>query len=395
MTTNGAQADPRAGTYRRQPTGFRAFIPAPFPPDDLEFEDDFWIALSRADRALARLDGAASVLPDVDLFVRMYIFREATLSSQIEGTQASLADVIGAQAEAPTIERRDAVSEIENYVKALNLGLNRLEELPVSLRLIKEIHRELMTGVRGGEPVHTPGEFRKSQNWIGGSSPGNARFVPPPVDDMWNALDVWEKAIHDLDRFPPLVHIGLLHSQFETIHPFLDGNGRVGRLLITFLLTERQILARPLLYLSIFFRAHQAEYYARLQAVRDHGDWEGWVRFFVDGVGETAREATTTVRAILDLRERDRTHISALGRRSGRALTLHDHLFSSPAVNARTVERVLHVSQPTANRLLNDLEELGLLIEWTGRQRDKSWLYADYFNIFVGGDEQESTVRAR
>jgi Fic family protein len=207
---------------------------------------------------------------------------------------------------------------------------------------------------------------------------------------MNDALTTWERAIHDTQRFPPLVHIGLLHSQFERIHPFLDGNGRVGRLLITFLLTEREILARPLLYLSIFFKAHQDEYYARLQSVRDHGDWEGWLRFFVDGVGETAREATTTVRAILDLRERDRTHIASLGRRSGRAFALHDHLFSSPAVNARTVERVLDVSQPTANRLLNDLDDLGLLIEWTGRQRDKSWLYAEYFNIFVGEEEQES-----
>lgn len=390
MTTREEQTSQRAGTYRRQPAGFRAFIPAPFPPTDLAFEDEFWIALSRADRALARLDGAASVLPDVDLFIKMYVFREATLSSQIEGTQASLADVVGAQAELPAPERLDAVREIENYVKALNLGLHKLDELPVSLRLIKGIHRELMTGVRGGEAGRAPGEFRKSQNWIGGSSPDNARFVPPPVDDMWNALDAWEKAIHDADRFPPLVHIGLLHSQFETIHPFLDGNGRVGRLLITFLLTEREILARPLLYLSIFFKAHQDEYYARLQSVRDHGDWEGWLRFFVDGVGETAREATTTVRAILDLRERDRARISALGRRSGRAFALHDHLFSSPAVNARTVERVLDVSQPTANRLLNDLEDLGLLIEWTGRQRDKSWLYAEYFNIFVAEEERES-----
>jgi len=320
----------------------------------------------------------------------MYVFREATLSSQIEGTQASLADVVGAQAEMPAPERGDAVREIENYVRALNLGLEKLEELPVSLRLIREIHRELMTGVRGGEASRVPGEFRRSQNWIGGSSPDNARFVPPPVDDMRDALTTWEKAIHDTQRFPPLVHIGLLHSQFETIHPFLDGNGRVGRLLITFLLTEREILARPLLYLSIFFKAHQDEYYARLQSVRDHGDWEGWLRFFVDGVGETARQATTTVRAILDLRERDRTRIVRLGRRSGRAFALHDHLFSSPAVNARTAERVLDVSQPTANRLLNDLEDLGLLIEWTGRQRDKSWLYAEYFNIFVGEEEQES-----
>jgi Fic family protein len=344
------------------------------------------IALSHADRALARLDGAATVLPDVDLFIKMYVFREATESSQIEGTQASLADVVGAQAQPPPPDRREAVDEIENYVGALNFGLSRLSELPVSLRLVKEIHKTLMTGVRGGEPTRTPGEFRRSQNWIGGSSPDNARFVPPPVDEMVRALREWEMFIHDRTQYPPLVHLGLIHAQFETIHPFLDGNGRVGRLLITFLLTEWGILARPLLYLSIFFKAHQDEYYARLQAIRDGDEWERWLRFFIDGIAETAATATTTVRNILEQRENDRAAIAKLGRRAGNAYRLHDFLFSSPAVNAKTVQRVLEVSQPTANRLLNELEELGILVEWTGRERDQSWLYSDYFNIFVAGD---------
>lgn len=387
MTSRNRQTTDRAGKYERQPSGYHAFVPSTFPPDDLIIGQDLLIALSRADRALARLDGAASVLPDVDLFIRMYVFEEATRSSQIEGTEASLADVVEAQAETPPPERRDAVHEIVNYVTALNHGLERLETLPVSLRLVREIHSELMTDVRGGEAFKTPGDFRRSQNWIGGSSPSNARFVPPPVEEMHRALGEWERAIHADLGLPPLIHIGLLHSQFETIHPFLDGNGRVGRLLITFLLTEWEILAKPLLYLSIFFKRNQDEYYARLQDVRDKGDWEGWLLFFIDGVFETARTSTATVRAILDLRESDRSKISEMGGRAANAYRLHDHLFSSPVVNARTTEEVLDVSQPTANKLLGELEALGILVEYTGRQRGRSYIYEEYFDIFAVDDE--------
>ena len=377
----------RAGTYRNQTAGYVAFIPAPFPPTDLDIDDALMIALSRADRSLARLDGAATVLPDVDLFIKMYVFREATGSSQIEGTQASLADVVGAQAEQPAPDRRDAVREIQNYVEALNFGLIRLDKLPVSLRLVREIHETLMTGVRGGEPTRAPGEFRRSQNWIGGTSPANARFVPPPPHEMKEALGEWERFTHDRTSYPPLVQLGLIHAQFETIHPFIDGNGRVGRLLITFLLTEWGILARPLLYLSIFLKAHQDEYFSRLQAIRDRGEWERWLRFFLDGISETATAATGTVRQILDLRDRDREQIASLGRRTGNGYRLHDHLFSSPAVNAKTVKELLDVSQPTANRLLNDLEDLGILVETTGRARDQTWLYLEYFTIFTAGEE--------
>jgi Fic family protein len=328
------------------------------------------------------------VLPAVDHFITMYVFQEATTSSQIEGTQATLIEALelGAEAEVGR-ERRDDAQEILNYVAALRLGLERLSELPVSLRLIKEIHATLMTDVRGGEPARTPGEFRTSQNWIGGTSPSNARFVPPPVEDMWRALDTWEKAIHDTDPvFPPLLHIGLLHAQFETIHPFLDGNGRVGRLLITYLLTERGILAKPLLYLSIFFRKHRSEYYARLQATRDEGDWESWLKFFVAGVYEVAKEATETVQRILSLRERDRTRLATLGARSGNALRLHDMLFSKAVVNSRYVQRVLDISQPTADTLLATLENTGLLREWTGRRRDRSWIYTAYVDLFTVTD---------
>lgn len=319
----------------------------------------------------------------------MYVVQEATRSSQIEGTQASMVDVLEAQAGADSRERRDAVAEIHNYVAAMRHGLGRLESLPVSLRLVREIHEVLMTDVRGGDAVRTPGEFRRTQNWIGGSSPANARFVPPPIDEMQQALDDWERSVHaDRELFPPLIHIALLHAQFETIHPFLDGNGRVGRLLVTFLLTERGILARPLLYLSIFFKAHQQEYYRRLQATRDDGDWEGWIRFFVDGVAETATTATRTVQSIMELRDRDRERLVQLGRRGANALRLHDHLFTQPVVTVKTIEELLGVTTPTANSLVGDLEEMGLLLEWTGRQRNRSWLYSEYLGLFPGPSER-------
>lgn len=378
------QTSTRTGHYVQQPTGYKAFIPADFPPrpDEIELDSDLLLALGRADRALARLDGAASVMPDVDLFITMHIFQEATLSSQIEGTQATVVDVLELQADVGAEERRDAVNEILNYVAALRHGLSRMRELPISLRLVREIHRVLMQDVRGGEAAKTPGDFRTTQNWIGGTSPTNARFVPPPPEEMWTALDQWEKCVHMTDRFPPLVHIGLLHAQFETIHPFLDGNGRVGRLLITFLLTEREILIHPLLYLSIFLREHQDEYYARLQATRDDGDWEGWLSFFIEGVDRTAREATSTVREILQLRERDRRSLDALGRKSGNALKLLDSLFSQPIVTVKTVEKILDVTQPTANSLVADLGEMGLLEEITGQRRNRVFAYSEYLDLF-------------
>ncbi len=382
------QTSTRSGFYRRQPAGYDAFVPAPFPPTDLTIDDEFLVELGRADRALARLDGAASVLPAVDHFIAMYVFQEATTSSQIEGTQATLLEALEVDAE-PSIaqERRSDVQEILNYVTAMRRGLERLDELPVSLRLVKEIHAGLMRDVRGGEPARTPGEIRCSQNWIGGNSPANARYVPPTVDDMWVALDQWEKAIHDPSVIlPPLIHIGLLHAQFETIHPFLDGNGRVGRLLVTFLLTERGILSKPLLYLSIYFRKHRSEYYSRLQATRDGGDWEGWLLYFVTGVRDVASEATETVQSILKLRERDRMTLSGLGGRSGNALRLHDSLFSTPVVNSPTVQRILGVSQPTADSLLSRLEDVGLLREWTGRRRNRSWIYDEYVQLFTATD---------
>jgi Fic family protein len=376
------QTNTRAGTYVRQPTGYEAFIPVPLPPPDLQLSPDFLKRLSAADRALARLDGAASILPEPDLFVFMYVRREATMSSQIEGTQASLVDLLEYEAEVERAERRIPVEEISTYIDAMNHGLLRLNELPVSLRLIGEIHGRLMQGVRGGHPVQAPGEFRTSQNWIGGSAPSNARFVPPPPYEMRSALNAWEMYVHEDRSLPDLVHIALLHAQFETIHPFIDGNGRVGRLLITFLLTERGILAKPLLYLSIFLKEHREEYYARLQAIRDHGEWEGWLDLFVDGVETVATEATETARKITELRERDRQRLSHLGRRAGTAQSLLNFLFRQPIITVKTARQVLKISQPAANSLVAVLETEGLLVETTGFGRNRIFAYQDYLALF-------------
>lgn len=388
------QRSTRAGTYRRQPEGFHAFIPSAFPPSDLAIDESLLLALSKADRALARLDGAASVLPDVDHFVMMHVFQEAALSSQIEGTQATLVEALEANAaDTAGTEERDDVQEILNYVHAMRLGLDRLADVPVSKRLIEEIHSTLMEDSRGGDPVRTPGEIRRTQNWLGGSSPSNARFVPPPVEEMRQALSEWENAVHDATwTLPPLLSIGVLHAQFETIHPFLDGNGRVGRLLITFLLTEKRILAQPLLYLSVYFKKHRDEYYARLQAVRDDGDWEGWLRFFVEGIEAVAKTATATVQSILSMRERDRETLAGLGARSGNALLLHDSLFTRPVVQSKMVQQLLDVSQPTADSLLSAMEEVGILVEWTGRRWSRSWIYREYTTLFVRLDDDLGEV---
>ncbi|MGH9197700.1 MAG: Fic family protein, partial [Acidimicrobiia bacterium] len=277
----------RAGRYERQPEGYRAFIPEPLPPADLRLEAELQAVLSGADLALGRLDGVVNVVPDPGLFVLMYERREAVLSSQIEGTQASLMDVLEFEAELERAERRLDIEEIINYIAAMNHGLNRLSEIPLSRRLICEVHEVLMRDVRGGEPHKTPGEFRRTQNWIGGGSPATARFVPPPADVVEGAFADLEGFLHDPEPMPPLVRAALIHAQFETIHPFLDGNGRIGRLLITFWFVSRGILRKPLLYPSLYFKEHRDDYVDRLQAIRDEGEWEEWVAFFVEGIAQT------------------------------------------------------------------------------------------------------------
>jgi Fic family protein len=319
--------------------------------------------LSRADLAVGRLDGLSQTLPNPELFVAMYVRREAVLSSQIEGTQSTLRDV----------------EEVVNYVKAMEYGLQRLTTLPLSLRLIREIHGELLSSGRGAERM--PGDFRTSQNWIGsaGGLLRDATFVPPPPHEMHEGLGRLETFLHTDHGFPPLIESALAHAQFETIHPFLDGNGRVGRLLVTFLLVHRGVLTRPLLYLSYYLKRHRAGYYDRLMGVREDGDWEGWLRFFLIGVAETAEEATGTAGAIVALRERHRADVQRLGHNG---LGLLDLLYRNPLVNSRLVMQALAVSVPTAHKLLQSFEDLGVLTEITGYRRNRLFRYGPYLALF-------------
>jgi Fic family protein len=364
-----------SGSYVKQPGGYEAFVPAPLPPAELRIEDRMQALLSDADLALGRLDGVVEVIPSPERFVYMYVRREAVLSSQIEGTQASLMDVLEFEAQQERSRATVDVREIVNYVEAMEHGLQRLSDLPISRRLICEVHGKLMSGVRGGEPQKTPGEFRKSQNWIGGGSPATARFVPPPADLVGETFADLERFIHNEAPLPALVKAGLMHAQFETIHPFLDGNGRTGRLLITFCLVEQGILRRPLLYPSLYFKEHREEYIDRLQAIRDEGAWASWLEFFLDGIAQVASEAHATALAIFALRERDGQRVNrSLGKRTLLALLFLDELLKSPVVRTKTVQELLKVSQPTASSLLSAMTDEGILRELTGRPRNR--LYA-------------------
>ena len=374
----------RAGRYVTQPTGYRAFLPAPLPPDPpADLGGDLRALLSQADHALGRLDGAVLTLPGPDLFVYMYVRKEAVLSSQIEGTQSSLQNLLAAEASLHDPDAPSDVGEVINYVRAMNHGLTRLAELPVSTRLIREIHAELMQGVRGGRL--RPGELRTSQNWIGpgGCTLREATFVPPPPHEVPAALQELERFLHAQDALPPLVRVALAHAQFETIHPFLDGNGRVGRLLITFLLTERRLLAKPVLYLSHYFKRHRAEYYDRLQAVRDEGDWEGWLGFFLEGVVEVCGEAADTAAAILRVREECRARIAdQMGRAAANGHRILDKLFDHPIITVATVRDWLRVTPAGANNLVNRLAEAGILREITGYARNRRFRFDPYLRLF-------------
>ncbi|MBA3890013.1 MAG: Fic family protein [Gemmatimonadaceae bacterium] len=375
----------RAGRYVAQPTGYRAFMPASMPPEPpLEFDGAMQVLLSRADQALGRLDGAIQTLPDADMFVFMYVRKEAVLSSQIEGMQSSLHDVLAAEAELASADTPRDVGEVLNHVRAVNLGMRLLPTLPVSVRLVRELHRELLTGVRGQE--RSPGEPRTSQNWIGagGVSLSEASFVPPPPHAVAAALGELERFIHAEDDLPVLVKIGLAHAQFETIHPFLDGNGRVGRLLIALLLAERGVLLRPVLYLSHYFRQHRSAYYEALQATRDSGDWEGWITFFLRAVGEVAVEATGTARAIVDLRERHRLAIgNDLGRSAASGLRVLESLYRRPIVSVADVRAVTGTTYQAANDVVARLEGIGVLHEITGQVRHRRFRYDDYVDLFA------------
>lgn len=375
----------RAGHYVQQSTGYRAFMPAPLPPDPpVALQGELPGLLSQADRALGRLDGSVLTLPNPDLFILMYVRKEAVLSSQIEGTQSSLQDLLAAEAALYDEHRPHDVEEVINYVRAMNLGLVRLAELPVSVRLVREIHAELMRGVRGGRLQ--PGELRRSQNWIGpaGCTLNTATFVPPPAHEVPQALGDWEKFLHADDGLPPLVKMALAHAQFETIHPFLDGNGRVGRLLITFLLTEWGVLHKPVLYLSHYFKQRRQAYYEHLQAVRDKGEWEAWLEFFLRGVIEVAGEAAETARRIQLLRETHRSAITdQLGRAAGNGQRVLEKLFDRPIVTVSDVQQLTGTTYAAANVLVRRMAELGILEEMTGFARNRRFRYGAYVRLFT------------
>lgn len=382
--TGGVSQAGRSGDYRPQPQGYRAFIPAPLPPRPaVQLEGALQSLLSRADIALGRLAGSIETLPHPDLFVFMYVRKEAVLSSQIEGTQSSLQDVLAAEAALFSPTRPRDVIEVLNYVRAMNYGLERLAVLPVSVRLIREIHSELLSGVRGSNL--TPGELRLSQNWIGpaGCTLNEATFVPPPHTELPAALGALEHFLHAKDDLPLLIKIGLAHAQFETIHPFLDGNGRVGRLLITLLLCEKQVLPKPVLYLSHYFKLHRQSYYDHLQAIRDRGSFEEWLAFFLRGVVEVSAEATVTVQRILRLREEHRNVIAdRLGRAAGNGHRILEHLYLHPIVSVNEMSDLTRTTYPAANKLVERLRDVGILSEVTGQNRNRRFLYAPYVGLF-------------
>ena len=375
----------RAGDYVSQIGSYQAFVPKPLPPNPpVQLDREMILLLSQADMALGRLDGMSTTLPNVDLFVAMYVNKEAVLSSQIEGTQASLIDVLAFEADAAFPENPQDIEEVINYINALNYGLEQLDKIPISLRLIREIHRLLMQGVRGAN--RQPGEFRTSQNWIGnpGDTIETAKFVPPSPIDMHRALDDLETFIHKEVSIPLLIKMGLVHAQFETIHPFLDGNGRMGRLLITFILCSEGVLRKPLLYLSHFFKAHRFEYYDFLQKIRDEGDWESWMKFFLQGVNEVARQATITATNIVQLRERHREVIATnFPRSAGPAYQLLEYLYKRPIITANGVTTVTGLSYQNSNRLVMKFQEIGLLRQMDTYKRNRRFIYSDYLIMFA------------
>jgi Fic family protein len=372
----------RAGKYIAQPRDYRAFIPNPLPPKpQLTLDRDIIERLSKADTAIGRLSGISEALPNPDLFVAMYVRKEAVLSSQIEGTESSLEDVLEYESENKSKTLPNDVVEVVNYVKAMNYGLNRINKLPLSLRLIKEIHAELMQGVRGQDK--TPGEFRKSQNWIGpkGCTLNNARFVPPPPHEMTRALGALEKYMHSKLSYPLLIECGLIHFQFETIHPFLDGNGRIGRLLITFFLCHKDILKKPLLYLSYYFKQNRAEYYDELTKAREKGDFESWIRFFLEGVAGVAEEACKVSNKIVSLKNKDKNRIIENYKETSKASIFYEKLFDRPIISINDISRIMNTTFPTADDICKKLVKLDILKEITGKERNKLFVYKQYLDI--------------
>lgn len=384
--TKISNKNPRIGVYRTQPEGFKAFVLESFPPKDtLVFPSAIQQKHAEAMRLLGKLDGITALLPDRDYFLEMFVRKDASSSSQIEGTQASISDAI----EALNIERRNDlpqdVDDILHYIEALNYGLERAKDFPFSLRFIRELHEKLMTGARN---THNPfpGEFRRTQNWIGGTRPDNARFVPPPVREMNQALNDLEKFIHADDEYLPLIKAGLLHAQFETIHPFLDGNGRTGRMLVTMFLWHRRLLEMPVLYLSTYFQKHQETYYEKLNAYHsENGNVEEWVEFFLDGVIDIANSSIETCRKITELRERDMRKAQKLGKATApKTLDMIRFLYKMPTVGIADVVNQTGYSRPSAYKLIDRLVDMNIL--YPADENDgygKKYTYKDYVEVFA------------
>ena len=380
----------RLGQYVETAVGgerVRAFLPPPLPPDPPLDLPALFELYDAARGALGRLDGVTTILPSTPLFLFMYVRKEALLSSQIEGTQSSLSDLLLFENhEIPQVPLDD-VAEVSNYIAAMEHGLKRLREgFPLSLRLIREMHEILLHSGRGASKQ--PGEFRRSQNWIGGTRPGNALFVPPPPERLNECLDAFEKFLHvDNPQLPPLIKAGLAHVQFETIHPFLDGNGRLGRLLITLMLCEAGVLREPILYLSLYFKARRPDYYRLLQEVRENGAWEAWMEFFLTGVCDTATQAVDTARDLIDLFDRDREAIQTLGRSAASVFRVHDFMQRRPIVTIQAASRELKLSLPTVGKSLEHLIKLGIVRELTGKQRHRVFAYSKYLAVLDQGTE--------
>jgi len=379
----------RAGRYVSQPGGYKAFVPNPLPPEPPGLMDEEIIRLlSLADQNTGRLDGACYAVPDTELFIKtiakMYVRKEAVDSSRIEGTRASLIDELELEAGLPVSSGTTDADEIRNYIEAMNYGLKRLEKLPLCLRLLREIHEKLLSGVRGYN--RSPGQFRKSQNWIGppGSAINTATYIPPPVPEMNEALDAFEKFLHKASNIPALIKIGLLHAQFEMIHPFLDGNGRIGRLLITLYLCQQKILSQPLLYLSKVLSQSRQEYYELLSQIGKNGNWEQWLKFYLRAVVIAAEDASAKIKEIVLLRNRHRQLIiDNMQSRAKSALIVLESLFSQPLISLGKVAELLNVSNQTANTLLKDFVEIGILTEQTGKKRNRVYMYKDYVQMFM------------
>lgn len=367
---------------------YRAFVPSALPPRPaLCFDNTLLNAMDRANRALGRLDGIADRLPNQELFLYYYVRKEAVLSSQIEGTQSSLSDLLLFELdEAPGVPISDVV-EVSNYVAALEHGLERIRGgFPLCLRLFREMHEKLLSRGRGA--AKQPGEFRQSQNWIGGTRPGNAAYVPPPPEKLDECLGQLEHFLHETDSgLPILIKAALAHVQFETIHPFLDGNGRLGRLLITLMLTVEGVLAQPLLYLSLYFKTHRAEYYEHLQRVRLEGDWESWLAFFLDGVAQTAQQAVETARTLLALFEADRERIRPLGRIAATVLAAHEHLQNHPLTTIPEATKATEINRTSITRAFAEMAELGIAEEITGQKRNRIYAYRRYLDMLAEGTE--------